>query len=308
MRLSDFQTPCENISTVESLLALDHNSTAAGKVVDWRGMKIGSTQGARETNPFNVLRQFARDAKGIDGAGKRQLHRSLDRIMDRDKSYSSSKRKRMHAAMDDLIETAENNAFANATEQGYNAGDDEEEGSNVGSEIAGLASSGMLLSMLEEDEESGDPNEALHEPEREEEDADPENEDDPDEEEPEEEASSATLKRRMHDALAAFAEVVRRSTARIPTASKPSSGGRAYIQDADTLVISKYVRPDETMTEAMRSLSGLFPTNGDVHALGYWSGLSTFLASFPQDTKISQVPQQTLAPLLRHLAANRAAA
>jgi hypothetical protein len=58
------------------------------------------------------------------------------------------------------------------------------------------------------------------------------------------------------------------------------------------------------LTDALRLLGPeLFPLTDDTIKLGYWSGLSYFLASFPQKTQIKHVPAQTLGPLLRHLEA-----
>jgi hypothetical protein len=246
MRLSDFQRATENISTEASLIALDRNATAAGRVVNWRTMKIGETQGARESNPFRPLRQVLMDATGIDSD---RMHRILDRVMD--SSESPSHRKYLHNALDALIAGAEER---------------------------------------EPDEEESD--------------------EDDDEEEEAEMASDAELNREFQSAVRHFGDVVRRSIERIPVVTpRETSVGRSYAQDADSLVINKYLRPEQCCKDALSSLSGkLFPANGDRIALGHWSGISTFLASFPQETPIRHVPQRTLAPLIRHLEKNRASA
>jgi len=262
MRLSDFQKPIGNISTEASLTALGRNSAAARGVVDWRGMKIGSTQGAIESDPLRVLRRFARDAKALDGSSALRLHRILDRLIDADKSYSKDDRKQLHDAMNAVI--AEYDAEPAFEKE-------------------------RLRSIKET--ESSDPEDEVNIE---------QDEDDPDEEEAQV-VSDAELTRRMFDAMRNFRDVARRSAARIPVAARVSSE-RSYGKDADAAVVRRYLQPEQSCRDALSTLSGkLFPITDDHIALGYWSGLSSFLASFPQQTKIKTVPTQTLAPLIRHL-------
>jgi hypothetical protein len=107
----------------------------------------------------------------------------------------------------------------------------------------------------------------------------------------------------LNDALRRFDKEVKRGFGAIPVASNPTvSRTRSYATDADAAVVSRYLQPEQSCRDALSTLSGkLFPITNDHVARGYWSGLSSFLASFPQQTKIKNVPKQTLAPLIRHL-------
>jgi hypothetical protein len=113
----------DSISTEASLAALDRNATAC-KQTDWRGMEIGASQGAIESDPF---RQFARD----EGSAKRdRLHQRLDLLMAERGDFTPASRTKLHTALDAMIAKA-----SGRDEDEPDEDDDEEE--NGESEIVG---------------------------------------------------------------------------------------------------------------------------------------------------------------------------
>jgi hypothetical protein len=204
MRLSDFQLPTENISTPESLALLDRNSTRAGKVVNWRGMRIGMTQGARASDP---LRQIGTDANGA-------AHLKLERLLYKDGSCSASRRKVLHDALDEMISKVSDKTSALfEAERDRNRKDAESYSDSEEAEV------------------------------------------DPDDEEEELEATDAAIDRQFQSAVRNFVDVVRRSVARIPAAASRVSSGRSYAQDADAVVVARYLRPEQPCFDAIKTVN-----------------------------------------------------
>ena len=105
MKASDYNKPTDNISTPTSLAALERNSGAAGKQVNWRTAKIDATQGAKESDPFRPLRQVLMDAEPIAKNAVR-LHKRLDVLIDKDCTYTPTSRKALHTALDEIMARA----------------------------------------------------------------------------------------------------------------------------------------------------------------------------------------------------------
>ena len=81
MRLSDYQKPAtSNISTPASLAALDRNSSAAGKIINYRDTPIAMTDGAKESDRqiWGPLRRVATDA---NTSRKKRLHDALNQLL-----------------------------------------------------------------------------------------------------------------------------------------------------------------------------------------------------------------------------------
>jgi hypothetical protein len=119
MRLADFNR-ANNEST-----ALDSIAT---KQVNWQSTRIGSTPGARETDPWAIN-------LGMDSTAAmrnpRVMHKRLDQAMDASSSsYSPDRRKRLHDALDRWM-AGEDSSFEEerqrAHEDAENFRDDDEE-------------------------------------------------------------------------------------------------------------------------------------------------------------------------------------
>jgi hypothetical protein len=236
MKLKDFTLPTENISTPESLMSLDRNSTAAGKFVNWRHSKIGMTEGARESNPF---RQIAIDS------GNSAQHLRLERLMHKDGTYSASRRKILHDALDEMIARVQSGS-----------GSDSDEG-------------------------------------------------DPGDDEEDIQAADSAVHRGFQSAVRNFRDVVRQSAARIPAPARLSAG-RSYVQDADSVVVSRYLHPDQTCYDAIKTVTErLYSRQKNPSCQGFWAGLVHYLEDQPPNSCVSDCNQATLAPLIRKLHENR---
>jgi len=110
MRLSDFQKPSGNISTTESLVAMDRNATASGRQVDWRGTRIRSTEGAKESDPFRQAAQsVAKDSgRSHSPSRRRALLEALDEMTEEEPEEAADEDfRRLNDAVEDFARIAQ---------------------------------------------------------------------------------------------------------------------------------------------------------------------------------------------------------
>jgi hypothetical protein len=120
------------------------------------------------------------------------------------------------------------------------------------------------------------------------------------------EATDAAIDRQFQSAVRNFVNVVRRSVARIPAAASRVSSGRSYAQDADAVVVARYLRPDQPCFDAIKTVNErLYSQQKDSSCQGYWSGLIHYLQDMPPNACVADCNQATLAPLIRYLHENR---